>query len=280
MNKLLRANFGRLRKDKIFWICAIFMAVYALLVCLFADQGGRIERDTIVFDSLFVCGYGFGQIVAVPGLVMAVLVSLFVGTEYSDGTLRNKLIVGRTRIEIYVSSFLTCAAAGVMLSGIYIVVSCAVGMPMYGGFQMEAGALLLLVLDGTLAIVAYTAVFHMVSMLIGNKTATAVITLLGVMVIMFVACYLLSRLSAPEYYDGLIMIDGAISTQRMPNDLYLRGGARTVTQFIVDLLPSGQCLQISNLTALHPDRMPLYSLGIIAVVNAVGAMLFRKKDLK
>ena len=34
-------------------------------------------------------------------LLSSILTGLYLGTDYSNGTIRNKLTVGRTRIEIY-----------------------------------------------------------------------------------------------------------------------------------------------------------------------------------
>ena len=39
------------------------------------------------------------------GIVMAVFCSLFIGTEYSEGTIRNKIIIGQKRGTVYLSNF-------------------------------------------------------------------------------------------------------------------------------------------------------------------------------
>ena len=39
------------------------------------------------------------------GIVMAVFCSLFIGTEYSEGTIRNKIIIGQKRGAVYLSNF-------------------------------------------------------------------------------------------------------------------------------------------------------------------------------
>ncbi len=280
MNKLLRAYGKRLWGYQLFWMFAAFMAAFAGLVCLWTNKGGSMVQETIAFDGLFFKGYGIGGIIAVPGLVMAVLVSLFIGTEYSDGTLRNKVIVGRSRVEIYLSGFFTCAAAGVLLNCIYMAAVCAIGIPLFGGFQMEWHTVLLLAADGTLAVIAYAAIFHLLAVLISSKAAAAVISLLGTVIVMFALGYLTALLSSAEFIDTMRMIDGEMILERIPNPNYVSGNLREILQFFVDLLPSGQCLQISSGTAPHLERMPFYSLGIIVLVNAVGILLFRKKDLK
>ena len=48
----------------------------------------------------------------------------------------------------------------------------------------------------------------------------------------------------------------------------------------MDFLPSGQCAQLANLEVLHPYRIGIYSIVIIAVTNFLGLLLFNKKDIK
>ena len=61
---------------------------------------------------------------------------------------------------------------------------------------------------------------------------------------------------------------------------YIEGFKRTVSQFVIDLMPSGQSLQLSRMSALYYWPLLLYSLGVILVTNTVGILAFRKKDLK
>ena len=53
------------------------------------------------------------------GLVAAVFISLFVGSEYSDGTIRNKLVVGHSRMRIYLANLIVCSIACVLISLAY-----------------------------------------------------------------------------------------------------------------------------------------------------------------
>ena len=47
----------------------------------------------------------------VVGILISIFYSLFLGTEYNDGTIRNKLIVGHKRETIYLASFITGTVA-------------------------------------------------------------------------------------------------------------------------------------------------------------------------
>lgn len=85
MRKLLSANFSRLWKDKTFWICIIAMLLISggnmLNGCrqavIMKQEGYIVELDKYYF-----------MLAPVPGLFHAVFVSLFLGTEYSDGDLQ------------------------------------------------------------------------------------------------------------------------------------------------------------------------------------------------
>ncbi|MBU9728992.1 ABC transporter permease subunit [Diplocloster modestus] len=276
MNKLLNANFSRLFKSRILFVCAGFMAVYAVAACLFCNYYGI----GVAVDMLLLSGYGLGGVITVAGFIMAVLCSIFIGTEYSDGTIRNKLVVGHGRMQIYLANFITCALAGIVLNLIYGILICAVGIPIFGGFQIPPDTLLAMILDGLLVMVSYAAIFNLFTMLLGNKTTASVISLIGVVVIMCLCAYLILRLAEPEITELYNMVDGEYVVTRGPNPYYIEGFKRTVSQFVIDLMPSGQSLQLSRMSALYYWPLLLYSLGVILVTNTVGILAFRKKDLK
>lgn len=62
--------------------------------------------------------------------------------------------------------------------------------------------------------------------------------------------------------------------------MYLTGIKRQMYPFFMDFLPIGQCAQIANLEVLHPYRLGVYSIIIIAVTNLFGFFVFNKKDIK
>ena len=51
-------------------------------------------------------------------------------------------------------------------------------------------------------------------------------------------------------------------------------------QFLLDLLPTGQSLQVSRLDTPNLWHLPLLSLGVAAASTGAGLVLFHKKDLK
>ena len=95
MSKLLRSDFRRLFRSKLFYlgILAVGISVGHALAnnIYYLDVMKELE---IPLDNLLFMG------TTVLGFAMAVFTSFFVGTEYSDGTMRNKVIVGNSRTGI------------------------------------------------------------------------------------------------------------------------------------------------------------------------------------
>lgn len=285
MSKLLRADFTRLRKAKAFWICVALMAAYALILafCLYKSikrSGGSATFDQYFFSATAMAGY-----LPIPGLLMAALCSVFIGTDFSDGTIRNKLIAGNVRSEIYISHFITAAFAGICLLAAYWLPAALVGIPLFGTFQATGVALAPLLLGAVLAMVAYAAIYTMLVLIIQNKTATAILSLIGVIVVLFTVLFLISRMQEPEFIQELWhstgqATEGSGSAVCVPNPNYMPPVPRMVAQFVIDLLPTGQCVQIGGMNAQHPWRLPVYALGIILCTGFCGMYVFRKKDLK
>lgn len=280
MNKLLKANFSRAKKDMVFKISLLFTVLYAILTVIAGWRSMEINDVQIPMDSLFLNSFGVSGFVAVPGIVLAAFCSMFIGTEFSDGTLRNKLIVGHRRREIYLANFLTCALSGIFFNLVYLLTASMIGIPLFGGFQLETGTLLLLMADGMLAIIAYAAFFNMLTMMLQNKTVCVCLALITVMASMFLCFYLMRRLEGPPMVEVYQMAGGQTTTETVPNKQYIAGSARKAVQFIIDFLPSGQSLQLSGQSAPHLKLMPLYSAVIIFLTNAFGMLLFGRKDIR
>ena len=82
MLKLLRADFFCLRRSRPFWVCAAAAFVLSCVYMLRADGDGMRTLEQHLL-----------QVFPFLPILHAAFVSLFLGLEYQDGTLRNKLII-------------------------------------------------------------------------------------------------------------------------------------------------------------------------------------------
>lgn len=275
MRKLLRANFVRLKMDRVFWGGCIFLILFCALVCVLQYRAMRQMDAQFLLDN-FV--FGSFQMI---GIVLSVFVSLFVGTEYSDGTIRNKIIVGRSRTGIYLANTITCSLGAVVSTLFSVLVTMILGIPMFGFFKNELSYMLLMMMVYLMAVVAYASIYALASMLIPNKAYAAVVNVLLAFIFLFLAAYLYQSLAAPEMVQqGTLMENGEIAFEMAPNPSYLTGRKREIFQFLFDFLPGGQAMQVATLEAAHPVWMIVYSAVITVVTNAAGIFFFRKKDIK
>ncbi len=275
MSKLIYSGIARVQKNKVFWCCIISTVVFIVAVCVNQYYVKQNYNASIVFDKLFL------SYAMLTGFVLAIFSSLFLGTEYSDGTVRNKLIVGHSRSAIYLANFLCCAAAGLFFDLVFIFVIGIIGIPMFGFFKNNLWVIGMLAGNGLLLTISYAALFTMMSMVITSRSINGILCLLVVLAGTIAAGILLARLQEPEFISGIVIsADGTQHADGWTNPLYLKPEIRAIYELIMDILPSGQSLMISDAAAAHPLRMALFSIAEILFFTITGMCLFEKKDLK
>lgn len=276
MTNLLSANFLRLRKNHLFWGTLIVGSVFAgfRIYALWSDQ-----IDYGIPASLDEAMFSYAQII---GLTVAVFTSLFLGTEYSDGAIRNKVATGCARESIYLAGFLTVFTASVLSLAAYWAVILVVGMPLFGFWTMSTAVLLFTLLGTLLMTAAFCAIFTFVTLNCTRKAASAVVCILLFFALLIASTYIYARLDAPEFSTGYEMsVNGEIvASKPEPNPRYLQAGQRAVYEFLRDLLPTGQSIQYSIQAFTNPARLMGLAAAVMAVFTVAGAFLFKRKDLK
>lgn len=274
MRNLLHANLSRLKRDGIFWLCVfttlVCSAGFMITWCLEALEKGN-SQDLDLFYFRFAPAMGF---------FYAVFSCLFLAVEYSEGTIRNKLVVGHTRREVYLSSFLTIFAATLCVALAWLAGSLA-GVPFLGFPTLGFTGMTLCVA----IVIGFTAAFSAIYTFIGllnDRRSVTVITISVWLILELVTSFLGVALHEPEVVkNGMIsMEDGTLAVLTSPNPYYISGVQRAVYEFLIDLLPAGQADSLQNILLDHPLRMLLSSAFITAAATFGGLRLFERKDLK
>lgn len=276
MSRLLSANYARLKRDKVVWLLVLFMFTFGVLRTGVALINFKYYNEILSFDSLF-----FNYTVMI-GFLTAAFGSLFIGTEYSDGGIRNKLIVGHRRSNLYGAYLITVISVSILLCLAYIVPVSVMGIPVLGFFRIDVLTLVIYLLGSLFMVVAFSSIVTLICMLNTNKALAAVISILSILLLLVLSAYISERLSAPEFYDGIVIMDslGNIRSESVRNAKYLEGMRREVYQFFYDSLPTGQALQYLQLQATNLWKMPLYSFLIAVIATGTGVVVFRRKDIK
>lgn len=275
MNNLFSAHFFRLRKSRVFWLGVLFLFLLGILaVCGRYSATLRYQEQALFDDTLFIYPVFIG-------CCSAVFCSLFTGTEYSDGTIRNKLIAGHSRPSIYLASWLTSFLAAILMALAFLCSYCPLGALLLGAPQASPATLLSSFLVSIFTILAYTSIFHLLSVLLTKRSASAVTCLLVFFGMLILALTIQAKLNAPEFIPEYSVTVGGIVTQETMtlNPKYLQPDARKIYQFFFDVLPAGQSVQLLKLEAAHPLLLAVYSAALSAITTAAGVVAFQKKNL-
>lgn len=246
MNKLLRANLSRLWNYKPFWITLLIMIGIEVLISYSLISQGGVQIDLLIFVVLLTVG-----------ILSAFYLSLFYGTEFSDGTIRNKVIAGNQRWIIYVANLLTGIIAtsfiyfGSIISG--ILVSSKSIILNYDVYHFIATCS-----AGWFTCIAITSVFNLIGMLTVSKSRASTSSIIVSFLLLF---------------TGLICY--SISSQGMSlNSLdYVVG-------FLFDVNPFVQGVQLLSVDYATIFKLGFYSFIISLILNVFGIYKFSNKDIK
>lgn len=190
MYKLLNANFFRLKKSKVFWGVII---ITVILACIFLINSiSNIEYiDNLLFSNINIIG-----------LFIATFTSLFIGKEYAYGTIRNKIIVGHSRISIYLSNLIISILVSIFIEFIYILIIAVIGIPIVGGLEMSLSQAIYNLLEILLVIVGYCSIFNAITVLCADMTIATTVCMV-LFIAMIIICGSLSYIvNIPENITG------------------------------------------------------------------------------
>ncbi|MCM1055796.1 MAG: ABC transporter permease [Bacteroides sp.] len=216
----------------------------------------------------------------------AVFIGMFIGREYSDGAVRNKLAVGHGRGSVYLSNLIVCAAADIMGLTAALAVTFGIGVPLIGT-SITFSEFLCCFTVMILAHLALISVFLLAAMLISVKSAQVAVLIVGSFVMLFASAFISSRLAEPEYdsytYVSFHNESGEPTLETVENEknpYYISGTKRSVYEFFDSFLPVSQLLKAENSDGADLTSSAIYDIIILAAVTEAGVLLFCKKDIK
>lgn len=258
MMGVLSADFVRMVSGKRLWVMTGAMVVIAMSFVLmqYTAMDYSVPLSRVIFLPM-----------SFYGVVAAALVSMFVGENYSDGILRNKLSVGRSRRGVYLSLQGVTWMAAVAVYLITTLLTLCVSLPLFEvdvTFLDFVGYLGL----GICTCLAYSSLFCMLSVLIDSKPNAVMVCMGTAFAMLIMSLHTHQRVTQPMMKDGL------------PNPHYVSGVLREVYFLLHDLNPTGQAAQLSAMTCLSPLRWLLCDVLWMGVSVVLGTMLLEKKDIR
>lgn len=304
MRNLLSANFSRLWHSVWFWLCGLGMLGYTLWEI---SQLYKFRDNALNVWGLEQADFAtprVGDCSLLLLIAMAVLCPLFLNSDYHDGTIRNKLVVGRTRVQVYLANYLTMLAAALLYTLLYeavtlLVIACAIPENLWNAraIAMKLAGLLPFILS-------VAALFTLLGQLVRSRGVT-VLSILLVVLLLWLPRQQFQSLCEPEevmllggakafvevdekgephqfyWRDGQRITEEDLET--VPNPRYLAAPLRPVYTFLLNFLPGGQAFQLSESIEVEGGSGPLmavYGLLLSTLATGLGLLAFRRKDLK
>ena len=257
MAKLLSADLDRVFRSKWFWLClgGMLMMAVAFIIMQYTAMDYSVPLSRVVFLPM-----------SFYGLAVAALVSLFVGEDFSDGFIRNKIIAGHWRFAVFASNLLVSWLVCILIYLLVTVFTMLIGLFLFA-CDITPVVFFRHLLMGVGMCLAYGSIFCTITMLCGNKTTSAVLCM-GLAFFLLVVCLHTNQvLVQPEYKDGLL------------NPVYVDGAVRSIYLILHNLNPSGQAAQLS---AMHifDSRFWVFCDMCWIMISGMGVCLFKRKNIK
>ena len=236
--------------------------------------------------------------------VMIVLISLEVGKEFSDGTIRNKLYIGHTRMWIYLSEILSSSVAAFFNYLVFMIPTVIGGGCFFG--TMSPIACLSLLAELLLFFIVWGIFSAVLTMLIADR-AVGVVSVFAAMLLLAVI-----NVGLRSYYYNTAPAQITETTielsedekpytveRRVENPWYVEGLPKVLVNIEHETDPFSRSYNACNYAYIHfPERAKAEDLDmqaqidrqvrydcivlvvIIGILTAAGLAVFKRKDLK
>lgn len=269
MLNLLKTDLKRVLKDKLFLILCIIAAAFALfnplvykalfvLIDMEAELGMAIDAKTLCFTS-FSPGNNLG-------LIMPIFAAIALCKDFSHGTVRNKIICGKSRTQIFFSMFLTCTVVMCTVMLLHGVLTLLISLLF---FEYQAGAFTW----GSLGYMLLSFGFEML-----------VYVFIAALLSLFIVCTKNAGLAIVLYIaiNFLFVIFGSIVSAAFMFVDPSKGAAYRILEIVSDsnlfmstVIGGGTSYTLQQVLCI------LLPVGVgTAVCVLLGVFFFKKKDLK
>lgn len=279
MRKLLSANMARLWRSKIFWTLEIAVVIWGIIAySLVVINTQNLGMNWLMNGANIY----FYHAIMYSAIVLAIFCSQFFGTEYEYGTIRNKLSVGQSRKNVYLSNLMISFLVSVIFTISHMATS-FVAVPFVGiEAIIAANHTAWRFLCWFLIAGVYAALFTMLAILDSSKSRNTLLSLLLALVLSFVGFMVYSKLAEPESVSRWVANEAGqfVLEENILNPDYLRGTIRTVFEWLDMVMPSSQGMHIMDANGEFHILMPICSVCLIILLTTLGINLFKRKDIK
>ena len=208
MSRLLKADLYRMLKSRLTMIALILAFAFPVVIVLMyvgiramAGLGEDVLGSELLFNANTVIGSAYSLTNNI-GLVIPAFAGILVCADYTNGTLRNKVIAGNRRTEIYLSHLLVSILFTVIVVTIYVAMTTALSLlllPFNRDPSMQLGReIFRFVAYGTMTFAFIATVSTLLAMTLRSIAPTIIFTIILAIVLLAVDS-VLSLIDYTEY---------------------------------------------------------------------------------
>ncbi len=261
MKGLIKASLFRMKKSKSFLFSVIFQIGFALFVIIPAYRIGFSIGNMLFADSLLTL------------VLSAFFVPFFLHDDHHKGMMRNKIITGHSRVQIYSANYISALIGSSVIFLTPIVIAFALALPLGGSLGMSTAEFAVRLIIILSANAAMCGIYVLTAFLCRNMGSAASSIIAIAMFTVSAVCTL--NVESPEDSADLFesLEPAGISITLDPSGI--------LNNVLCDVLPTSHLLRtLFSEQARNIAFLPFYSLLFIAAATALGILLFRRKDLK
>ena len=262
MINLLSAGFSRLFRNMAFRIGTGIMMFLPVMAVLLNNADKTNPREPL--DGVYYAG------VCVVWLIIASFVSIFVGQDYNEKTMHNRLIAGHSRVSIYLADLIVTLTGAVIMQAAAIIAGSAVAIPLFGMYTEPVSTVIVTQLLIVCGMAVYTALVLFICTVVTTKSYAQGISMVVVLA-MFIA--------GNSVYDNVQKLREKAAQENIPVTQLIPENSVKDTMYYA--LPTSQADVI--LRGGLPEKagkMIAFDLASAALLTAAGMLVFRRKDIK
>lgn len=256
MTNLIKTDFSRLFKKLSFWICLVIICGLSVFPLVMQKYWATINNEeyTLTAENYLLST----NIVFIP-LLIAIVAGIYVVKDFSDHTVRNKIVYGYSRTSIYISNWMVSAFVALFYFFASIAVTLIVGTPLLGinADMLFSGARIYYILISIPHLLTYVSITLFFCMLMQSAGGAIIGYMIHeIMGIISSFTYFMENEKLKKFIEQFFPICQA--------DIIMQG----FDEFLV--MPSKTDMFI----------LPLYSMIIVVFFTVSGILLFRKSNIK
>ena len=256
MKRLISEGFAKARNAKRFWICTWILIGLSLLQVLLNyainEHMAESESKAVLSDVIF-------GMLGNQSLFMAIVPAMFVVRDFTQNTVRNKIICGHSRTNIYVAHLFCFYAVAMFYHLVATLASFIFGAVILGGMNSLAhGCMIYYSIHSVLLILAYSSMTVFVCMLLRGVSGAIIAYIINTLLSTFGAIAMIALNDHEKLVD---LISCAILDMQTSELLH----GVSVGKYPSELLRYA---------------MPVFALAYIIGLPIIGVRIFKKTDLK